>query len=291
MRRFLLLFLAIACVCAPTLAGQSPKPAAFPLTVDSIMRGPDLLGAAPRGLRWSGDSTRLYFEWTRPGEDEASTYVVGRDGGEPRKLTDAERQLAPPPGGEWDPRPPARPVRRRGGHRHRGLGGGHAHPGHPDDRAGEQPPVGAERDPRDLRPGRQPVHRADRGGRARARDTAHRHFDEETRAAVDRQPEVPERRGSEADRVHARADREAEEGRGEGGGGRPAPAGAGRRAVGGGPAAVAGRHARLRARQRAGPRREGDQRADTTSPRARTSGRFPAAPTSETRRTSASWPS
>ncbi len=105
MRRFLFLLLTTACVWAPTLAGragQGTAPAAFPLTVDSITRGPDLLGAAPTGLRWSGDSSRLYFEWTKPGEDEPSTYVVGRDGGEPRKLTDEERKLAPPPNGRWD---------------------------------------------------------------------------------------------------------------------------------------------------------------------------------------------
>ncbi len=105
MRRFLLVLLTVACASVPTFAGragQGAAPAAFPLTVDSIMRGPDLLGEAPAGLRWSGDSSRLYFEWTKPGEDEASTYVVGRDGGEPRKLTDAERRLAPPPRGEWD---------------------------------------------------------------------------------------------------------------------------------------------------------------------------------------------
>jgi dipeptidyl aminopeptidase/acylaminoacyl peptidase len=97
--------LTVACASVPTFAGRAGQGAAaavFPLTVDSIMRGPDLLGAAPAGLRWSGDSSRLYFEWTKPGEDEASTYVVGRDGGEPRKLTDAERRLAPPPRGEWD---------------------------------------------------------------------------------------------------------------------------------------------------------------------------------------------
>ena len=54
------------------------------------MRGPDLVGWPPTGLRWSADSQKLYFEWRKPGEKEASTYVVGRDGGEPRKLTDDE---------------------------------------------------------------------------------------------------------------------------------------------------------------------------------------------------------
>jgi dipeptidyl aminopeptidase/acylaminoacyl peptidase len=84
-------------------ARPAPPPAArFTLTVDSIMRGPKLVGYAPTGLRWSGDSARLYFEWRRPGEDEASTWVVARDGGEPTKLSDAERRAAPPAAGVWD---------------------------------------------------------------------------------------------------------------------------------------------------------------------------------------------
>src|SRR3989441_6414068 len=80
-------------------------PAAKPgleLTVDSIMRGPRLVGYPPSGLRWSGDSARLYFEWRRPGEDEASTWVVAHDGGERRQLSDAERRNAPPANGVWD---------------------------------------------------------------------------------------------------------------------------------------------------------------------------------------------
>src|SRR5213082_2012100 len=76
--------------------------APFSLSVDSIMRGPKLVGYPPTGLRWSGDSTHLYFEWRRPGDDEAFTYVVSRDGGEPKKLTDAERRNAPPVNGVWD---------------------------------------------------------------------------------------------------------------------------------------------------------------------------------------------
>src|SRR5690349_17226313 len=86
-------------------AHPSGAPAAgptFSLTVDSIMRGPKLVGYPQTGLRWSGDSARLYFEWRRPGEDEASTWVVGKDGSGLRKLTDEERRAAPPVGGMWD---------------------------------------------------------------------------------------------------------------------------------------------------------------------------------------------
>jgi dipeptidyl aminopeptidase/acylaminoacyl peptidase len=74
----------------------------FKLTVDAIMLGPKLVGYPPTGLRWSGDSQRLYFEWRHPDDDEAATWVVGRNGGEPRKLTDDERKLAPPVFGSWD---------------------------------------------------------------------------------------------------------------------------------------------------------------------------------------------
>ena len=40
------------------------------------MRGPDLVGYPPDSLRWSADSQKLYFDWRKPGEEEASTYVV-----------------------------------------------------------------------------------------------------------------------------------------------------------------------------------------------------------------------
>jgi dipeptidyl aminopeptidase/acylaminoacyl peptidase len=101
--------LAIALLTGPsaaTLPAQSAAPAAAPgrfeLTVDGIMRGPDLVGYPPSGLRWSADSQKLYFDWRKPGEEEPSTYVVGRDGGAPRKLTGDEEKNALPAGGRWD---------------------------------------------------------------------------------------------------------------------------------------------------------------------------------------------
>ncbi|HEY7291204.1 MAG TPA: alpha/beta fold hydrolase [Vicinamibacterales bacterium] len=95
-------FLAVALAASPA-AVRTASPARFDLSVDSIMRGPKLVGYPQTGLRWSGDSARLYFEWRRPGDDEAFTYVVGRDGGEPHKLSDDERRNAPPAsGGAWD---------------------------------------------------------------------------------------------------------------------------------------------------------------------------------------------
>jgi dipeptidyl aminopeptidase/acylaminoacyl peptidase len=74
----------------------------FPLTVDSIMRGPELVGNPPNNLRWSGDSKELYFEWLIPKDDQPSTWVAGRDGGAPRRLSETERRTAPLANGLWD---------------------------------------------------------------------------------------------------------------------------------------------------------------------------------------------
>ncbi len=87
---------------APAPARAKAAAGGFELTVDSIMRGPKLVGYPPTGLRWSGDSSRLYFEWRQADDDEASTWVVQRSGGAPRKLSDEERRSAPPVAGRWD---------------------------------------------------------------------------------------------------------------------------------------------------------------------------------------------
>jgi len=93
---------AASIVAGPSAQAPSAVVARFPLTVDSIMRGPDLVGYPPEGLRWSPDSSKLFFEWRRPGQDEAKTYVVGRDAGAPVELTDEHKKNAPPVNGRWD---------------------------------------------------------------------------------------------------------------------------------------------------------------------------------------------
>jgi dipeptidyl aminopeptidase/acylaminoacyl peptidase len=82
-------------------APPSPKP--FELTVDSIMRGPRLVGYPPTGVYWSQDSQRVYFRWKQADEPrlkETSLYVVNRDGSGLRRLTDDEAKQAPPASGE-----------------------------------------------------------------------------------------------------------------------------------------------------------------------------------------------
>jgi len=108
MRRFCAVSVTILLVGPAAVSSLGQKPASsaasqkLQLSIDSIMRGPDLVGWPPSALRWSADSQRLYFEWRKPGEKEPATYVVGRDGGAPRKLSDDDAKNAPAATGQWD---------------------------------------------------------------------------------------------------------------------------------------------------------------------------------------------
>src|SRR5215471_181483 len=89
------------------LCAQQSKPQTqsqpFELTVDSIMRGPRLVGYPPSGVYWSQDSQKVYFRWKQADEPrlkEMSLYVVNRDGSGLRRLTEAESKQAPPAIGE-----------------------------------------------------------------------------------------------------------------------------------------------------------------------------------------------
>lgn len=96
----LLLLSLLSSVCAQKVKSQS-KP--FELSVDSIMRGPRLVGYPPTGVYWSQDSQRVYFRWKQAGEPrlkETSLYVVNRDGSGLRRLTDEEAKQVPPATGE-----------------------------------------------------------------------------------------------------------------------------------------------------------------------------------------------
>lgn len=104
--RFSVLLLCVLSLIAPRITvaqKQLPSSKPFELTVDSIMRGPRLVGYPPTGVYWSQDSQRIYFRWKQAGEPrlkETSLYVVNRDGSGLRRLTDDEAKQAPPANGE-----------------------------------------------------------------------------------------------------------------------------------------------------------------------------------------------
>jgi dipeptidyl aminopeptidase/acylaminoacyl peptidase len=75
----------------------------FTLTIDSIMRGPELYGYAPSDVRWSGDGQHIYFQWKQASDPRIKpfdTYVAGPDWAGVRKLGDAEAKVAPPVAGD-----------------------------------------------------------------------------------------------------------------------------------------------------------------------------------------------
>ena len=81
---------------------STPAPAAM-LTVDSIMRGPKLVGVPPSAVRWSKDSSKVYFTWQKAAEPRSSTFSVNRDGTGLKQLTPEEaRTLDVPPTGRFD---------------------------------------------------------------------------------------------------------------------------------------------------------------------------------------------
>ncbi len=77
-------------------AQQRPAPAAAPqpmLTVDSIMRGPKLVGASPSAIRWAKDSSKIYFTWQKAADQSSATWVVNRDGTGLKQMTAEETRL------------------------------------------------------------------------------------------------------------------------------------------------------------------------------------------------------
>ncbi len=111
MRRFLTMIVLISATSVSLVPAQQPgakSPEPFALSVDSIMRGPKLIGSAPTAVRWAPDSSKIYFSWQKPNEDRSQTYSVARDGADLRQLSaDEVRQTTAAPTGRLD-----RPRRR-----------------------------------------------------------------------------------------------------------------------------------------------------------------------------------
>jgi hypothetical protein len=91
----------------PVLCGLSVSSVlsaqSFQLTVDNIMRGPELVGTAPGNVRFSADGRHVYFRWRAPGVDTLDQdYRVAVGGGAPERLPrDAVDTIAM--AGVWSP--------------------------------------------------------------------------------------------------------------------------------------------------------------------------------------------
>lgn len=97
--RVLAFLISFVLISQPVIFAQQTSHKKFELTIDSIMRGPDLVGHEPNRVYWSQDNRRVYFRWKRAGEPrlkEPDLYAVNQDGTGLRKLSEDEAKLAPP---------------------------------------------------------------------------------------------------------------------------------------------------------------------------------------------------
>ena len=240
-----------------------PAPARLQLTVDSIMRGPDLVGLSAVEPALVRRFRAAVFRWRKPGEKEASLYVVARDGGHAERLSDEEAKAAPPANGRWDTRPEA--AARHAGRRHR-----HPRSAPPAARIAVTRTPAPKSSPRWARNDTHVTYvrdgnlfivpvQPDRARWSRSSPTSARRRAEPR--LTDSQKFITRRR-READWLHPRAGGGQAEGRGESQGRKAA----GLRAAGSAerrrPDAVARRHARLHPRRGTARRREEHDRAE-----------------------------
>ncbi len=91
-----LLLIASLSSAAPA-AGQNPAAPAKPpiLSVESIMRGPELVGTEPSIVGWSADGQKFYFRWKKPEEKAAELYFITPKNFAPQKAAADELQKTP----------------------------------------------------------------------------------------------------------------------------------------------------------------------------------------------------
>lgn len=85
---------------------------AFDFTIGNMMRGPEVYGRQPEGIRWSPDSRYIYFRWQPPGTDwreQPTNYRVRAvRGAQPESLTMAHMDSVGPLLTEGEPSPDRR---------------------------------------------------------------------------------------------------------------------------------------------------------------------------------------
>jgi dipeptidyl aminopeptidase/acylaminoacyl peptidase len=98
--RFIPAALVVACLISPSVFAQSPssspsssatKPRSAELDLATIMADPDWIGTSVEQAWWSWDGRELLYTRKRDGATIRDLWRVPSAGGEPRKVTDAER--------------------------------------------------------------------------------------------------------------------------------------------------------------------------------------------------------
>ncbi|MEM7277579.1 MAG: hypothetical protein AAF385_05585, partial [Pseudomonadota bacterium] len=79
-----LLTTAVCCCCSASLAADT-------LSLETIMADPDWIGQAAENAYWSDDSSIVYFEQKKAGEDYRELYRRSLAEDEPRKVADSAR--------------------------------------------------------------------------------------------------------------------------------------------------------------------------------------------------------
>jgi dipeptidyl aminopeptidase/acylaminoacyl peptidase len=94
---FLSSFLIFIILLGATQAQEkTAKASEFELTIDTIMKGPELIGTAPSSVMWSVDGKKLYFRWQKQGEKRAEFFAISPSNLKPQKITPEELLKVPP---------------------------------------------------------------------------------------------------------------------------------------------------------------------------------------------------
>ncbi|MGH7644991.1 MAG: prolyl oligopeptidase family serine peptidase, partial [Gemmatimonadales bacterium] len=91
-------------ICLLASASQPAAAQAFELTVETIMRGPELVGTPPANVRFSADGRHVYFRWRKGGVDTLEyDYRVAVAGGAPERLPRLAVDTIAMADGVWSP--------------------------------------------------------------------------------------------------------------------------------------------------------------------------------------------
>jgi len=85
-----LFFIFIILFGATQAQENSAKASEFELTIDNIMKGPELIGTAPSSVMWSVDGKKLYFRWQKPGDKSSAFFAISPPDLKPQKITPEE---------------------------------------------------------------------------------------------------------------------------------------------------------------------------------------------------------